>query len=142
MFTIIFLSRKGKSLKEKIKCKCHFCKKKFWLSPSEIKLGYGKFCSQKCYGLSKRGKNNWNWKGGIGKEPYPFNFNEELKELIRKRDGYICQLCNNYGKDVHHIDYDKKNCNPTNLICLCNKCNSKVNANREYWTELFQAGIY
>lgn len=39
---------------------------------------------------------------------------------------------------VHHIDYNKQNNNPENLITLCNRCNSKVNFNREYWTQYFQ----
>ena len=37
----------------------------------------------------------------------------------------------------NHIDYDKKNCNPENLITLCNHCNIKVNKNRDYWTKHF-----
>lgn len=79
------------------------------------------------------------WKGGISSEPYPFNFNKELKELIRKRDNYQCQLCGmpeceNIKKlDIHHIDYDKKNLNPKNLISLCRNCHMKTNYNREYW---------
>lgn len=32
------------------------------------------------------GKGNGNWKGGISKLPYRFDFNKELKDLIRKRD--------------------------------------------------------
>ena len=87
---------------------------------------------------------NPNWKGGIGKLPYPFNFNNKLKELIRERDGYICQLCsktqeeNNQRLSIHHIDYDKDNLDPKNLISLCRSCNCKVNYNREYWTEFFK----
>ncbi len=83
--------------------------------------------------LSK-GKNNPNWRGGIGKLPYSFNFNKELKELIKKRDNYVCQLCFKSSKlQVHHIDYDKKNCNPENLITLCRSCHCKTNYNRKYW---------
>lgn len=85
-----------------------------------------------------------NWKGGISFEPYPITFNRELKGLIRQRDGYQCQLCRmpeceNINKlDVHHIDYNKKNCLPSNLISLCKRCNAKVNYNREYWEEYFE----
>lgn len=39
------------------------------------------------------------------------------------------------GHDVHHIDYDKKNNNPENLITLCHSCHAKTNSNREYWTK-------
>lgn len=60
----------------------------------------------------RQGEKHWNWKGGLSNLPYPFNFNEELKELIRKRDRYNCCICKNFGKDVHHIDYNKKNNKP------------------------------
>ena len=84
------------------------------------------------------------WKGGISKLPYPFDFDRELKELVRKRDGYLCQLCgknseNSYKKlAVHHVDYIKENCTPINLITLCNSCNTKVNFKRKIWTKFFQ----
>ena len=80
-----------------------------------------------------------NWQGGISFEPYSTDWTETLRRSIRQRDNYTCQLC---GKEpaicVHHIDYDKKNCNPKNLITLCKKGNSVVNYNREYWTNYFQ----
>jgi len=82
-----------------------------------------------------------NWKGGISFEPYSVDWKETLKRSIRERDYYICQLCKEYGNVVHHIDYNKQNCNPNNLICLCFRCNSKVNFKREYWTKYFQDKI-
>jgi len=39
---------------------------------------------------------------------------------------------------VHHKDYDKENNKEDNLICLCRKCNMKVNKNREYWENYFE----
>ena len=71
-------------------------------------------------------------------EPYSIDWTETLKRSIRERDHYICQLCNQYGNNVHHIDYDKENCNPKNLINLCRSCNAKVNFNRKQWTIHFQ----
>jgi len=86
------------------------------------------------------GKDHPNWKGGISWLPYCEKFNNSLKEAIRKRDNYTCQLCGISQKTrkhtVHHIHYDKENCYP-DLICLCIKCNSKVNFNRDFWEELF-----
>ena len=35
-----------------------------------------------------QGNRNGNWRGGISKEPYSFDFTRELKELIRKRNNY------------------------------------------------------
>jgi len=94
---------------------------------------------------SMSGENSFNWRGGISFEPYSPEFNRQLKELIRQRDGYQCQLCGmpeceNIRKlDVHHIDYNKLNCLPSNLISLCRRCNAKVNYNREYWEEYFRS---
>lgn len=89
----------------------------------------------------KRGEISPNWKGGISFEPYTIDWTETLKRSIRERDHYFCQLCNLYGACVHHIDYDKKNCNPSNLVNLCRSCNSKVNKDRDYWTHYFQGQI-
>lgn len=84
------------------------------------------------------GKNHYNWKGGISSEPYSTDWTETLKRSIRERDHYICQLCLKYGNTVHHKDYDKKNCNPINLITLCGSCNTKVNFDRKYWMSYFK----
>lgn len=94
---------------------------------------------------SRVGDKNGNWKGGKSFEPYTPAFNGQLKEFIRERDGYRCQLCGvpqaEYNKklSVHHIDYDKTNCLPSNLISLCNSCNGKANSNRQYWQSYFTA---
>jgi hypothetical protein len=85
------------------------------------------------------------WRGGISREPYAWTFNAELKEEVRRRDGYKCQLCGVSQAEcrtrlpVHHIDYNKKNSDPVNLLALCASCNAKVNTNREHWTGFFQA---
>ena len=86
---------------------------------------------------------NGRWLGGIGYEPYTTAFNLKLKEKIRERDNHLCQLCgktepeNGRKLDVHHADYVKENCEEKNLIALCNTCNTKVNANRIFWTGFF-----
>ncbi len=79
------------------------------------------------------GEKNGMWKGGISFEPYPIEWNETLKRKIRKRDNCLCKVCNQYGNEVHHINYDKKNCIPNNLIVLCRPCHTRTGANREYW---------
>jgi len=89
------------------------------------------------------GENHSNWRGGISEEGYPFNFNDELKEFIRKRDR-VCQLCgktkeeNGRRLDVHHIDYIKENLDPSNLITLCRGCHVKVNYKRKFWADFFR----
>jgi len=95
-------------------------------------------------GITRLGDKSPRWRGGISREPYAWTFNAELKEEVRRRDGYKCQLCGvpqaecDRKLPVHHIDYDKKNSDPVNLTALCNVCNAKVNANRTYWTAFFQ----
>ena len=98
---------------------------------------------------AKRGKyagaGNPRWRGGISLEPYAWTFNAELKEEVRRRDGYKCQLCDvpqaecDTALPVHHIDYNKKDSDPVNLVALCHHCHSRTNARREYWTAFFQA---
>lgn len=87
------------------------------------------------------GENASNWRGGTSFLPYCHKFNNELKERIRERDNRTCQLCaikeNGKKLDVHHIHYDKENCDP-DLIALCHCCHAKVNSsNRIYWEKYF-----
>jgi hypothetical protein len=93
---------------------------------------------------TRRGENSSNWQGGISYEPYTAEFNKAMKAFIRKRDGYTCQLCSilesNLSRKLscHHIDYNKKNCDPLNLISLCISCPMKTEYRRHYYTKLFQ----
>lgn len=77
---------------------------------------------------------------------YPIAWTNILKESIRERDNHQCQICgktteeNGRALDVHHIDYNKENCTPANLISLCHKCHSKTNGkkNRPIYIEFFK----
>lgn len=84
------------------------------------------------------GDKNSNWRGGIWHNSYSVDWTDTLKRSIRERDHYICQLCGKYGYVIHHIDYDKKNCDPKNLVTLCRGCHTKTNYNREYWIDYFR----
>ena len=88
-----------------------------------------------------RGEKCYMWKGGTSVEPYSLDWTRTLRQSIRERDRYTCQLCGEKQEDeafnVHHIDYNKKNCNSDNLITLCNSCHSKTNSHREYWEGYF-----
>ena len=95
------------------------------------------------------GNKNGMWQNGKSFELYPAEFNNQLKELIRKRDNYRCQQCfrhqdelyskngRKYKLSVHHIDYDKKNNDPTNLIALCSNCHAQTNYKRKDWINYF-----
>jgi len=76
------------------------------------------------------------WKGGISVEPYCEAWlDREYKGSIKARDGHRCSnpFCRGTSSRLclHHIDYNKKNCSPENLITLCNSCNIIANHNRE-----------
>jgi hypothetical protein len=116
--------------------KCHNCNKKIKRQRCKIKTKEV-FCSRKCM------LKFYFWKGGKSFEPYGIEFNKVLKEEIRKRDKYICQKCRKKQKQlkrklyIHHIDYNKKNNKPKNLISLCLLCHSKTNFNRNKWKKYF-----
>jgi 5-methylcytosine-specific restriction endonuclease McrA len=89
-------------------------------------------------------KGNLPWNKLEFREPYPYEFNEQLKEFIRERDNHNCQICKTNQEEfdkklhVHHIDFDKKNNSPFNLISLCKSCHGKVNClNRNIWINFF-----
>ena len=88
-----------------------------------------------------KGKDNPRWLGGSSFEPYSVDWTDTLKKAIRERDNYVCQICNQYGFIVHHINYNKKDCSTKNLITLCRKCHSKTNNNRDKWLEYFKRRI-
>ena len=90
----------------------------------------------------RKGEKHWNWQNGKSFEPYSLDWTKTLKRSIRERDKYRCRLCGEPQEDmafcVHHIDYDKSNCNSNNLITLCLNCHLKTNFNRKYWIEYFK----
>ena len=100
--------------------------------------------SIRCGSCANTGDNNPSYINGKNKEPYPLEWTETLKESIRQRDGYICQLCGVPEVEcmrklsIHHIDYDKENINPENLVALCQSCHRKTNFNRECWKVFFK----
>jgi len=127
---------------------CQDCHKYRWLIITRV----GKYlrCTDCAHKLI-RGENSSNWLGGLSFEPYGLSFNNELKEQIRKRDHYTCQLCgkpqNGKKLSTHHIDYNKRHNHPRNLISLCSNkkdepgCHAKTNNNREYWIKYFQDSL-
>ena len=83
--------------------------------------------------------NNPCWRGGISFLPYSSEFNKNLKRKILKRDDHICKVCGRLGNSIHHIDYNKKNSDPSNLITLCVPCHMKTNYDRDHWIKYFNS---
>jgi hypothetical protein len=146
------IANKGKKLKDihKKGCKCSFCLLSRGIKPKNI---YSKESRRKI-SIANSGKNNgmygrdpklhYNWKGGKSFEKYSLKFTNKLKDEIRDRYKNRCQICGILGikkLDVHHIDYNKKNCSIDNLIPLCKSCHVKTNFNREYWRKSLKEKI-
>ena len=100
--------------------------------------------TKSCGCLSKEmvGENSPHWKGGITSEPYcPIWLDPEFKQMILERDDYQCQNSDCWGTSKrlcgHHIDYNKKNCDLSNIITTCYSCNGRANKNRERWTKFY-----
>jgi hypothetical protein len=77
-------------------------------------------------------------------ELYGKEFNKNLKEQIRKRDNYTCQECGvsqiilKSKLSVHHIDFNKRNNHPENLISLCVSCHTKTQFDKRKWIKYYQ----
>ena len=116
--------------KKGTRCRCYACRRESYL----------------LQGIRQSGSNHWNWRGGITNDPYGSEWTMELRNFVRNRDNNRCLNPYCYSKSssdltVHHIDYDKKNCIPKNLITVCRVCNNKANKNREWHKAWYQAII-
>jgi len=127
--------------KHKLDCQCFICKAKRGECKGEKHSFFGKHHTKET--IEKMSL----VAGGTGipyeNRVHPKEFTNELKEQIRFRDNYICQICglttieNGKQLPVHHIDYNKKNNAEDNLIALCVSCHTKTNFNRDYWRNYF-----
>lgn len=107
------------------------------------KKGQRKGIKRPRHSLRMLGQGNPNWQGGITLEEYCEVWKDkEYKKSIIERDGKEClnPLCykNSHKLCAHHIDYDKKNCSPSNLITTCFSCNARANFNREFWQKHYE----
>ena len=88
------------------------------------------------------GEKHPNWQGGKSFEKYTVDWTLTLKRSIRERDKYTCQMCwksqGDRALSIHHIDYNKKNCNPDNLISLCCKCHIILHRSKKFDKYLFK----
>jgi len=117
----------------RIKLECKICHKIFYVK--ESRKNKAKYCSSKCYGISKigkkiyycRGKNNWQWK----------NDNElkysSLHDWIRAKKGRAgdkkCLHCGKQAMDWANVD-GKYRRRLKDFISLCRSCHIKYD--KEY----------
>ncbi len=127
-----------KCLENRVSVRCVMCNKIEKVPQCRSKR---KYCSMKCYGLSKVGKpwqpdmslflpkgdKHYNWKGGI-KTRWPSKEEIKWRNEIFERDNYTCQECNERGcyLEAHHIkrkvDFPDLKNDIKNGITLCKKC--------------------
>lgn len=100
-----------------------------------------------------KGELSPNWHGGKSFEPYGTDFNSDMREKIRQKYNYRCQECfrhqdelrtkdnRHYKLNIHHIDYNKKNNQESNLIPLCKECHAQTGFNRLNWINYFNNKI-
>lgn len=140
----IFGEENGKKMREKRKEQLLGNKRlqgKRWKLTSEqrLKHSFKRTTEQRMnYRTSKIGEKNPAYFNGECRRPYPYEFNKELKQFISSRDDNMCQYCfeetdGEIRGCPHHIDYNKENNSPSNLVWVCTRCNSKFNSRREHW---------
>ena len=135
----------------------NFCTKSCLTRSKKTRLKIGKASlgrahteeAKKKIGEAKSGEKHWNWQGGLSYEEYcPIFSDKEFKQMIRDRDGNVCLNCgkteeqNGQKLTGHHIDYDKKECPPKNIITLCMSCNVSANFDREWYTAYYQTILH
>lgn len=121
---------------------CIECGKEFFCPPSRLHVA--RACSQVCrikhHGTKTAGPLNPNWHGGLSRKPYPYNF-RQISRAIQERDGFKCRGIECRGQDsrltAHHINYNKEDCDFSNLITLCSSCNTLANFGRPRWQSLY-----
>ncbi len=150
--------QKGKDIPEERRKRISATVKKLWADPNQrekycdsmkgrpgTKGMLGKEHSEETkirFSEQRTGEGNSNWRGGLSFLPHPPEFNTHLKRKILERDNYKCQNpdCKRISNilHIHHIDYNKKNCNPSNLITLCISCHARTNGSRGYWRSFYK----
>jgi len=125
--------------------KCLTCKKEFKVSIYYVNKGGGKYCSRKCYGISKLGKPTWNKgtkgickanSGSFKKGDIPTNwkgdnasYNAIHSWIVRhKGKPQVCEHCGATCKErrLSWANIDHKYCrNLDDFISLCYSCHRK-----------------
>lgn len=141
-------------LHNRVETKCFVCGSSMMVIPYYVKNNMHKLCSKECVSIFQRermlGEKSPFWNGGKYLDIYPSDFSKKLKNKIRERDGFHCQKCGieqsllvgsdgrEYSLIIHHIDYNKHNCDELNLISLCRSCHAQTNFDRKDWENYYK----
>jgi hypothetical protein len=112
---------------------CIECGREFPASLSNIKSGWGYFCSKSCctkFRFTGRiGADNYNWRGGVSTDNYGYKLRQVAKYpercSARQKIGNLisrgqlkrgpCEVCGTAHSQAHHDDY----ANPLSVRWLC-----------------------
>lgn len=138
------IGKKNVRWRPKVEVFCSYCGKVKEINQNFFDLSQHFFCNKSCQNKWQVGKNASNWQGGKSIEPYcPIWNYKDFRNGILSRDNHKCQNPDCWGKidrlSIHHIDFDKTNCSPNNLITLCTSCNARANFDREWHTAWYNA---
>ncbi len=140
-------NKECKKSRRRVRVNCKQCGKFFETKPSLLKRGGSKFCGKECFKKYNTGENSCLWRGGKSRGAYPQEWTNAFKKTIRDRDNNRCMRCGRAREEfkkalaVHHIDADKNNCNPTNLITLCEHVSGSCHGLTRGKEELFSKGF-
>lgn len=106
---------------------CDYCRKKIWRTPVDLRRSNSKkfFCSRNCH-CSWENKNR-----RIGKNSPNWIYGQTVYRNILKRYNkqVNCNICKNNDERVlvvHHVDSNRNNNKPQNLIWLCRNCHCLI----------------
>lgn len=114
------------------------CGKEYEVRGSHLRSGSITMC-RSCRGKLQRVENPISG--------YPAEYSLKLRSSIRRRDKHVCQHCNQKfgvgGLDVHHIDHDRTNNDPSNLVSLCNECHYRMHRkDSDAWIPYWQQFMF
>lgn len=105
---------------------CAVCSKIFTRA---IGLTSKKFCSAKCRKVA----------GEQNKDTVVYMYQRNRAEFvnaIHARERHVCPICGAETILIHHLDMDRRNDVPNNVIAVCHKCHVRIHRNYNYWTPL------
>lgn len=115
-------------------CKCDYCGKEYYLSPSKANKSEFHFCCRECKDQAQRLSSGEQFKNlrpeHYGKANGLYSYREHAFEAYPHQ----CAVCGwNEDEDVlevHHIDENRQHNDLDNLIILCPNCHGKLTSHK------------